>query len=66
MLGRIPMLVSTKHTPSGIYVYYTEAYMLLRLPSQEICEQSLPLTWPMTMYCAHVESAYRCKVRTLI
>ena len=49
MLGRIPMLVSTKHTSSGIYVYYTEAYMLLRLPSQEICEQLLPLAWPITL-----------------
>lgn len=43
------MLVSTKHTSSGIYVYYTEAYMLLRLPSQKICEQLLPLTWPMIL-----------------
>ena len=49
MLDRIPLLVSTKHTTSGIHVYYTEAYMLLRLPSQKICEQLLPLTWLMTL-----------------
>ena len=49
MLDRIPMLVPTKHTSSGIYVYYTEAYMLLRVPSQEICKQLLPLTWPVTL-----------------
>ena len=38
------MLVPTKYSSSGIYVYYTETYMLLRVPSQEICEQLLPLT----------------------
>ena len=44
MLDRIPLLVPTKHTSAGIYVYYTEAYMLLRVPSQEIRKQLLPLT----------------------
>lgn len=37
-LHRIPLLAFEERVTAGLYVHYDQAYLFLRIPTQEICK----------------------------